>query len=168
MEQLDKNMERALEDLRQGRSSLDQLRKLAGELGERHFAAGIPALVQLLDHDDEIVRYHAAMSLGFDLKYKPATNKLLAMLAEDTDEDVRDVAAGSLRTLWQDTKDRRVLEALAKAALSDPDEDVRKSAYKAVLIVNGVPREEHLQLLTGESLPVDPVRVQTILSESSR
>lgn len=167
MEQLDDSMERVLEDWRQGRASLDQLRKLAGEVGERHFAAGIPALVQLLDHDDEIVRYHAAMSLGFDLNYKPATNKLLAMLADDTDEDVRDVAAGALRNLWQSTKDRHVLGALATSALNDPDEDVRKSAYNALLIVNGVPREEHLQLLTGGSLPVDPARVRAILADAT-
>jgi HEAT repeat protein len=167
MEQPDNNLEQTLENWRQGRASLDQIRKLAAELGERHFAAGVPALVQLLDHEDEIVRYNAAMSLGFELHHKPATNRLLAMLAEDPDDDVRDVAAGSLRTLWQATKDPRVLEALAKAALNDPDEDVRKAAYKALLIVNGLPREEHLQLLTGGSLPVDPARVETILTEIS-
>ncbi|HEX3740509.1 MAG TPA: HEAT repeat domain-containing protein [Terriglobales bacterium] len=167
MEQLNNSLERALENWRQGRASLDQVRKLAGELGERHFEAGIPALVQLLDHDDEIVRYHAAMSLGFDLNYRPATNKLLTMLTKDTDDDIRDCAAGALGTLWQNTKDRHVLMALAKSALNDPDEDVRKSAYKALLIVNGVPREEHLQLLTGESLPVDTARVQSILAAIS-
>lgn len=167
MEQLDDSLERALEDWRQGRASLDQTRKLASELGERRFEAGIPALVQLLDHDDEIVRYHAAMSLGFDLDYRPATNKLLTMLAEDSDEDVRDCAAGALRALWQGSKDRNVLGALAKSALNDPDEDIRKSAYNALLIVNGVPREEHLELITGGGLPVDRQRVESILTENS-
>jgi hypothetical protein len=107
------------------------------------------------------------MSLGFDLHHKPATDKLLAMLGEDADEDVRDVAAGALRTLWQDSKAPLVLAALAKAALNDPDEDIRKSAYKALLIVNGVPREEHLQLLTGGKIPVDPARVKAIMAEIS-
>jgi len=87
------------------------------------------------------------------------------MLSEDADEDVRDVAAGALRTIWQGAKDPRVLEALAKAALNDPDEDVRRSAYKALLIVAGVPRDQHLQLLTGGSLAVDPARVQAIVEE---
>jgi HEAT repeat protein len=168
MDQLDNNLEQTLEEWRQGRASLDQIRKLAGEVGEQHFEAGIPALLQLLDHDDEIVRYHAAMSLGFDLNYRPATNKLLVMLVEDTDDDVRDVAAGGLRTLWQGAHDPHVLAALAKAAMNDPDDDVRKSAYKALLIVNGVPRDEHLQLLTGGSLPVDPARVKSIMTEISR
>lgn len=166
MEQHDKDRQEALESWHHGRASLDQIRKLAAEIGERHFAAGIPALTQLLDHEDEIVRHNAAMSLGFELHHKPATNRLLAMLSEDPDEDVRDVAACALRTLWQGAKDLSVLEALAKAALNDPDEDVRKSAYKALLIVAGVPRDQHLQLLTGGNPPVDPTRVQAILEES--
>jgi HEAT repeat protein len=166
MDQHDKDIQKALENWQQGRASLDQVRKLATDLGEQHFTAGVPVLTQLLDHEDEIVRYNATMSLGFELHHKPATNRLLAVLAEDTDEDVRDVAAGALRTLWQGTKDPRVVEALAKAALNDPDEDVRKSAYKALLIVASVPRDEQLQLLTGGSLPVDPARVQAIIEES--
>jgi HEAT repeat protein len=165
MEQLENSLEQALHKWRQGRASLDEIRALTRELGNQHFAPGIPALAQLLDHEDEIVRYNAAMALGFELHHKPATDKLLALLASDADEDVRDVAAGALGTLWQSTKDHRVVKALATAALDDPDEDIRQSAYKALLIVNGVSREEHLQLLTGGSLPVDPARVKAIVEE---
>lgn len=168
MGQPDDKLQQGLEAWRQGRASLDQVRSLAAHIGNQHFAPGIAALVELLDHEDEIVRYHAAMSLGFDLRYRPATDRLIVMLAEDTNEDCRDVAAGALKILWQDTKDRRTLEALAKAALNDPDEDVRRSAYEAFLIVNGVPREEHLRLLTGPRVRVDPARVDAILSEISR
>jgi HEAT repeat protein len=167
MERHDDSLEQTLENWRQGRASLDQIRKLAGELGDRPIAAGIPVLVQLLDHEDAIVRYHAVMSLGFDLKHKPATNRLLTMLADDPDADVRDVAAGALKILWQNTKDRRVLSALAEAALNDPDEDVRSSAFEALIIVNGVSKEEHLRMLTGGKLPVDPVRVKAILTQTS-
>ena len=166
MDQHENDLEEALKKMQQGRTSLDETRRLAAELGEWHFSAGIPALTQVLDHEDEVVRYNAAMSLGFDLHYRPATNRLLAMLTEDTDEDVRDVAAGALRTLWEGTKDPQVLKALAKAALNDPDEDVRNAAYKALLIVDGVPRDQHLQLITTESLRVDPVRVRAIMAES--
>jgi len=88
------------------------------------------------------------------------------MLTEDTDEDVRDVAAGALSTLWQGTKDPHILRALAKAALNDRDEDVRNAAYKAMIIVDGVPREQYLEILTTESLRVDPVRVRAILAKS--
>jgi hypothetical protein len=167
MEHLDDSLEQALEKWRQGRASLAQIRKLAGELGKHHLTTGIPALVQLLDHGDEVVRYNAAMSLGFDFKHKPVTPKLLTMLANDPDEDVRDVAAGALRTLWPGTKDARVLDGLAKASLIDADEGVRKSAYTALLIVNGVPREDHLQLITGGNLPVDPARVKAIVDKKT-
>ena len=164
MEQTNANLRQSLDAWVQGRASLAEIRSLAADIGNHRYAPGVSTLLQLLDHEDEIVRYNAAMALGFDLNHKPATNKLLAMLAEDADEDVRDVAAGALRTLWQDTKDLQVLEGLAKAALTDADEGVRRAAYKAMLVVDGIPREQHLHLLTNASLPVDTARVWAILS----
>lgn len=164
MEQLN-NLQQALDKWQKGHASLDDIRAMTRELGNQHFEEGIPALSQLLDHEDEIVRYNAAMALGFELRHRPATDKLLVMLAEDADDDVRDVAAGALRTIWQNARDARVIKALGKAALNDTDERVRQAAYKALLIVNGVPKEEHLQLLTGGSLAVDPAKVQAITDD---
>jgi HEAT repeats len=165
MSELEDELDLALEDWRQGRASLDQITKLSREIGQRQVERGIPVLIQLLDHEDEIVRYNAAMSLGFDLHYKPATNELLAMLSGDEAEDVRDVAAGALRSLWGNTRNAQVLTLLASAALNDPDEGVRKAAYMALLVVDGVSREEHLQLLRRERLPVDQERVKSILQQ---
>jgi HEAT repeat protein len=164
MEQRDNSLEQALESWRHGRASLDEVRALSRELGNKHYSPAIPALVQLLDHEDEIVRYNAATALGFELHHKPAAEKLVAMLAEDSDEDCRRAAAAGLGNLCQNSKDRRVLAALAQAALHDPDEDVRSSAYQALIIVNGVSRKEHLRLLTAGSLPVDLARVKAILA----
>jgi HEAT repeat protein len=161
-------LEKALQNWRHDKCSLDELRMLASDAGKQCFEAAIPALVQLLDHEDEIVRYHAVMSLGFNLKYKPASNKLLTMLMKDTDEDVRDAAAGSLAQLWEGTKNRHIIESLAKVALEDSDEGVRKSAYKAMLIVSGVPHQERLHLAVQENISVDPVRINTVLTEISR
>ncbi len=166
MEHPGTTLEQALDNWRQGRASLDEVRSLAADLGNQHFLPGIPAALELLEHEDEIVRYNAVMSLAFEFHHTPAADKLLAMLAGDPDEDCRRVAAGALGNLCQNTKDRRVLQALAKAALNDSDEDVRSSAYEALLIVNGVPRKEHLRLLTSDkNLQVDPDRVKTILAE---
>jgi HEAT repeat protein len=167
MEQLNNILEQALENWRQGRASLEEVRSLAADLGNQHFAPGIPGLVQLLDHEDQIVRYNAVNSLAFEFHHEPIVRKLLAMLAEDSDEDCRRVAAAALGTLCQNSRDRHVLEALAKAALNDSDEYVRSSAYKALRIVNGVSREEHLELLRSQSLSVDSARVQAILTEVS-
>jgi HEAT repeat protein len=138
---------------------------MAAEMGNQHYSPGIPALVELLGHEDELVRYNAVNSLAFEFHHKPIVTKLLAMLAEDSDEDNRRIAAAALGGLSQDSQDRRVLAALAKAALNDPDEDVRKSAYKALLSVNGLSREQHLRVLTDPNLPVDMNRVKAILAE---
>ena len=168
MENLDNSLQQALETWRQGRASLDEVRALAADLGNKHFSPGIPTLVELLDHEDEIVRYNAVNSLAFEFQHKPAADRLLTMLGEDADEDCRRVAAGALGNLFQNSREGRVLAALAKAALNDPDEDVRRSAYKALLITNGVSREEHLEILRSQTLLVDPARVKAILAEISR
>jgi hypothetical protein len=74
------------------------------------------------------------------------------MLAQDSDAGCRRVAAGGIGNLFQDTKERGVLDALANAALNDADEYVRASAYKALQIVSGVSRDEHLCLLRSQDL----------------
>jgi HEAT repeat protein len=164
-----KNVEHGLDDWSNNRASLEEVRSLAADLGNQHFEAGIPAAIQLLDHQDEIVRYNAAMSLAYEFHYAPAVEKLLMMLTQDPDEDCRMVAAGGLGSLCQNSKDRRVLQVLGKTALNDPDEDVRNSAYQAMLIVNRVSREEHLRLLTSrKGQQVDQAKVKAILSEVSR
>jgi HEAT repeat protein len=167
MGQADDSMKQAVKNWQEGRASLDQIRDLAADLGNQHFEPGIPIAVELLDHEDEIVRYNAAMSVAFGFHHTPAAGKLLAMLAADPDEDCRRIAAAALGNLCQNTKDRGVLLTLAKTALNDSDEYVRGSAYEALLIVNGVSREQHLELLTRQSLLVDEERVKTILAEIS-
>jgi HEAT repeat protein len=159
-----KNLEQALESWQHGRASLEHVRALAADLGNEHYAPGIPALIQLLDHDDEIVRYNAVMSLAFEFHHKPVANRLLAMLADDPDDDCRGIAAGALGSLFQNSRDRRILVALGRAALNDPEEYVRSSAYKSLQIVNGVSREEHLELLRSQSLSVDPAPVEAIVT----
>jgi HEAT repeat protein len=159
-----KNLEQVLESWQHGRASLEHVRALAADLGNEHYAPGIPALIQLLDHDDEIVRYNAVMSLAFEFHHKPVANRLLAMLADDPDDDCRGIAAGALGSLFQNSRDRRILVALGRAALNDPEEYVRSSAYKSLQIVNGVSREEHLELLRSQSLSVDPARVEAIVT----
>jgi hypothetical protein len=167
MEHLDKDLQRALEDLRMGRASLEEVRSMAADLGNRHFASGIPDLVQLLEHEDSIVRYNAVNSLAFEFHYKNVADRLLAILARDSDEDCRRIAAAALGDIFQNSRDRRALSALANPALYDLDDDVRKSAYKALLIVNGVSQDEHVELLRSQTLLVDAARVKAILTEVS-
>ncbi len=162
-----KSIQQALESWQQGVASPEQVRALAADLGNEHYSQGIPALTQLLDHDDEIVRYNAINSLAFEFHHKPVFEKLLAIMSGDPDDDCRGAAAGGLGALFQNSKDRRVLGALGYSALNDPDELVRSSAYKSLQIVNGVSRDQHLDLLRNQSLKVDPARVESILTEIS-
>lgn len=170
MKQLDDDSLRlALDKWRKGQASVEEVRSLAADLGNQHYDPGVMDALELLTHEDAIVRRNAAMSLAYEYRYKPATEQLLTMLAVDPDNDCREVAAGGLGNLWQNSKDRRVLIALGKAAIEDPDEYTRSTAYEKLLIVNGVSREEHLKLLTRQgNLPVDTVRVNEILRDVYR
>jgi HEAT repeat protein len=119
-----------------------------------------------LDHKDDIVRYNAAMSLAFEFHHSASGEKLLKMLETDLDEDCRDVAAGAMGTLFENTRNGRIMTSLAKAALNDPDEYVRRSAYRALRVVNGISREQRLEMLGSEDLSVDPVEIKAILQEA--
>lgn len=166
MDKKEKNLEASLENWRKGVASIEEVRSLAQDLGAYLYMPGIPILLELLEHKDEIVRYNAAGSLGSNFIYTPATGRLLKMLANDPDEDARSMAASSLASLCHDTKDRVVLAALAKSALEDPDEYVRDSAYQSLLFVNGLP-EKKRQSIFQNPPHVDPNRVRSILAEIS-
>jgi hypothetical protein len=147
------------------RASLEEVRALAAEIGNQHWARATPVLIELLSHEDAIVRYNAINSLSFELNERLAEQKVLNILGSDQDEDCRRVSAGALGYLFQNTRNREVLTALANAAMSDSDDDVRGAAYKALLIVSGVSREEHLELLRKEVVNVDPERVRSIVGK---
>lgn len=166
MDENARNLEASLENWRRGVASIEDVRSLAQDLGAYKYMPGIPALVELLDHKDDMVRYNAAASLAMNFNYVPATGRLLTMLAGDPDEDCRSMAASCLASLWYDTKDRAVLTALAKASLGDPDEYVRDSAYKSLLFVYGLPKEQHQNVFQNPP-HVDPDRVISILGEIS-
>lgn len=164
MDKKEKNLETSLENWRSGAASIEDVRFLAQDLGAYLYRPGIPVLIELVDHQDDMVRYNAAASLAMNHVYLPATGRLLTMLASDRDEDCRSMAAFCLASLRHDTKDQVVLAALAKASLEDPDEYVRDSAYHALLFVNGLP-EERRHGVFQDHPHVDPDRVKSILAE---
>ena len=153
-----------LANWKDGEMSPEETGDIAREVGQRNLLSGVPLLLKLLDHPDDIVRYNAILSLTFDLHQRSATEKLLSIATNDEDEDCRGAAAAGLGHLFQNSRDPRILAALGKLALNDPDEDVRRAAYKYLLIVNGVSREEHLTLLRDTSIETDPQVVEQILS----
>jgi|SRR6185312_3129528 len=160
----DKDLRQNLKKLLDGTMSIEEIRTLCSAIGKSKYKEGIPALLKFLKDPDEIVRYNAVISLGFDLHYKPATERLLELLAKDSDPDVRDATAGALGVLWQNTAEPRILKALGHSAVVDDDEGVRKTAYVYLLIINGVDREEHLQLLQQQDTPINHAKINEILS----
>jgi HEAT repeat protein len=160
-------IEQAVRSFQTDSANLEQLRDLAARIGDEAYSEGAPVLLQLLQHEDAIVRYHAAVSLGFELKVKPATETFISMLLEDEDEDCRDAAAGSLRVLWKNSNDFRLLKILSQVALEDQDEHLRRSAYFALIAIHGIAPEEDLQILTQGRPPVDSDRISRILRETT-
>ncbi|HKM48805.1 MAG TPA: HEAT repeat domain-containing protein [Terriglobales bacterium] len=164
MGEAEDNLERRLANWKDGKMSLEETADIAREIGKRGLLSGVPLLLKLLQHTDCIVRYNAILSLAFELHQKSATEKLLSIAANDEDDDCRRGAAAGLGHLFQNSRDRRIIAALGNLALNDPDEYVRRSSYKYLLIVNGVSNDEHLSLLRDTSIEVDPEVVEQILS----
>ena len=88
-------------------------------------------LLQQLSAADEHVRADAAIQLG-RLRSQAAIDPLLATLAGDRSPTVREAAARGLGLIGSS----RTLQALQRAAQSDPDRDVRHSAQFASEIVS--------------------------------
>jgi HEAT repeat protein len=156
-----------IDRLGRGDLPIDEQRSLAADLGGLKDPASEATLISLLGNSDPIVRYNAIIALGFDRCARSASTIITAMLKSDPDEDCRSASAGALGQMFQKTKDQKVLQAVGVAALQDPDEGVRRSAYKAALIVWGVSPEEHLSLLRDETLVVEPDKIKSLLIESN-
>jgi HEAT repeat protein len=150
-----------------GQLPIDEQRSLAADLGSLKDPASEVTLISMLGNNDLIVRYNAIIAVGFDRGVRSASTIIAALLETDPDEDCRSASAGALGQMFQRTKDQKVLQAVGGAALRDPDEGVRRSAYKAALIVSGVSPEEHLSLLRNETLVVDRDKIRSLLSESN-
>jgi HEAT repeat protein len=155
-----------LERFQNGPLTLVELRSLAADLGMMNDERSQAILLSLLENDDPITRYNAVIALAFDRGVRAAIPFFTVMLDNDPDEDCRSASASALGHLLQNTQDSMVIRSLALAALNDPDEIVRRSAYKSALIANGVSSEEHLALLRNESLPVDLEKIQYMLTSA--
>jgi len=155
-----------LERFQNGKLTLIELRSLTADMGQMNDEKSETILLSLLRNDDPITRYNAVMALAFDRGVQSALPFLTKMLIDDPDEDCRSAAAAALGQLLQNTQDSAAIKSLAFASLHDPDEIVRRSAYKSALIVGGVSTEEHLALLRDESLLVDIGRIQSMLSSA--
>jgi len=164
LEKRDDQLERSLDAWKRGSLSVEEIQQLAADLGAQDYEPGVSALLALLDHNDRIVRYNAGVSLTFDMRYLLATGRLLRMLVEDTDEDCRSMAAEGIGSMFRGTLDPGIVTALAKAALEDPEEYVRNSAYLGLLRVNESSLGRDFRVIDAGNVRVDPQHVRAILN----
>lgn len=162
-----KQIEMEIERLQRGELNLEGTRSLAAKIGKAGFLRGVPTLLALIKHDDEIVRYNAIVSLSFDLRCDSAASELMRLLRRDSDPDCRDAAADGLGSLFRNSHNQIILRTLGEAALKDPDEDIRSAAYMAILNVRGLSDHDRLDLLRGPRLPVDEEFVHTMLRDAN-
>lgn len=163
MEDSDADLSQALAIYKDGLADLALTRKLPSMLGRRRLDSGIPILMEMLDHQDSIVRYSSAMALAFKFHYLPAVGRMKSMLVSDSDEDCRGAAAAGLGFLCQGTRDIDLLRLLGIAAVRDPDDEVRLSAYDALLDVNELTEEQLRTRLKGDRESVDRSQVKAVL-----
>jgi HEAT repeat protein len=102
-----------------------------GRLGADASDVAGPALMAALDDDESIVRSDAADALGV-LGYRPAAERIGALLGSESDAVVRAAAAETLG----DIGDAGSVSGL-EAALDDPDEAVRGYAASSLGLLGG-------------------------------
>jgi HEAT repeat protein len=164
MKEFEGTAENQIKKWRSGAMDTAELRSLPTSIGRDQYQSGIPILLELATHEDEIVRYNAVMSLSFKLHYQAAKDLFCSILQKDPDEDCRDAAAGGLGYLFDKSKECTLIRVLGTACFSDPDEDVRRSAYAALLRVSGLADETLLYLQTGPRPPVNERLAKEVLA----
>lgn len=113
---------------------------LIHELGHMECVRAEASVARFLNsHDSELRRIALNVLVNhWDLhKYAAACKQLLT---SDVHEDVRDMAASCLGTIYESSKDIEALQLLSQR-LSDNDEHwvVRQAAYDAILRILGYP-----------------------------
>lgn len=162
MDKRDGELEDDILQWQRGQLSLDSQRKLPSKIGRADYGPGIPVLFELSSSEDPIVRYNVVMSLAFKLQHRQAKALMCRLLIEDPDEDCRDVAAAGLGYLFSNSRDCSLITLFGRVAINDSDEDVRRSAFSALLRVSGRANEEEILL---QRPPVDETTIRTILAE---
>jgi HEAT repeat protein len=128
-----------------GRASADQkidAACLGAELGD---SESVPNIVELLSDGDGDVRYFALQSLVLDLKQKTEemARRCFLILQEDSEEEVRGMAAACIGSIYFSSKNGEVFKRL-KGIVRDLSEPgfVREAAYQAMFSVVGKPPSE--------------------------
>jgi hypothetical protein len=138
------------------------------DLAESRYAPALPFFLSLMDDQDWDWRLEAVRLVGFHYDFSSTSEiseKIRRLLLSDPSPFVRMSAALTLggRSQWPD-------KALVESLHQDPDEDVRKAAFEALLALAGMSfpaiRAEMAQL-DHINTPVTLKTLETILHRHS-
>lgn len=117
-------------------------------------AEAVPALIELLRHENHLVRWNSARTLGrIGEPALPAVSGLLPLLESDAEPIVREYAAEALGGIGpKATANANVVPALAKS-LTYPDQRVRRAAVRSL---GSFGPNAKSALVTVKSLQEDP------------
>jgi len=159
------SLNKRLSLLREGRLSAREIADAVADFGSENFVEAKADVERLLDHGDEIVRYNAISTLAYEWGTTDRPERVVEMVLNDPDVDCRRNAASALGSLFRSSNDSKILEILANVVLDPAQEDqVRCSAYAALLDVLGVPKQHQPDTF---SLKLD-AQVDWILVEQCR
>ena len=142
---------------------------LAGKLDD---VPSIPAVYQLLDDEDENVRYFALESLvlSLGLKGRSAVSRCWSILADDPSDDLRALAASCIGSSYYGTGLPDVFNRLKCVAADESlSGRVRFSAYSALFQVAGCPPLQWpgVSALRFDSSEIDWERITQLEAEIS-
>ena len=136
------------------------------QIGKRQIREAGSLVARFLTSDDPDLRNVALMVLALDLGLHEYAETALRFLTEDPDPLCRMSGASAAGGFMQGTNDRRTLVVLARVASNEQeDEQVRSSAYRAILSVIG--RSNLEQFMASRDYPnnVDWQLVASFLGE---
>lgn len=109
-------------------------------IGKAAYTPAIPLLEDLLDDPDEGVRRYALQALVLDFHLPRHCETAWRMLEEETESEVRSMAAACLGFCYTATRDLPVLQWMADIVADDEDdESVRVLACDAIFDILGYP-----------------------------
>jgi len=119
--------------LRSGEILPEELYELVHDFGHAMFVDAEPDVVALLDHLNERIRCIAVRVLTFHWNVSRHRERLISLLRDDPDDEVKSFTAAGLGFVFQNSRDPIVSQALIDK-VRDRREDplVREAAYSAL------------------------------------
>lgn len=148
-----KDIERLYRDILTNRVPNELLDTAIYIFGPAGYFKAVPFVVSLLDHEDFLLRSTAVKVIAFHWQMKSHVDKIIEMLLNDPDEDVRTWAATGLGVSFRGNRNKKLLTILRGVVTNDTNSYVQISAYEAMLAIIGYKGREISLLMEGVEKP---------------